>query len=349
VTAAVRVVRGVVTIVRRAAPATAAALLALALAPGAASACSMCKGTLEDPSAARLAAGYAISIVGMLGVLAAVLVAGGAHLARSVDPEGFQRQVARLRRAGGTRGRAAALSLFAVFAAGAAYATRAAPVEPPAVLPVEALAGRRLIVPDDAVGRLPADLGRSAKVPGSPAPDSADRDSADAGSIAPATTVPVLAPGDLTGRTVVVTFFATWCVPCRGQLDDLAIIQRELGDRVTVVAVNLFERNPDQRAERHVHDDGAVHYHPAPPPAETVGRWLAKEDLRLTVIPASRAIVEAFGGVTRIPSTYVFAPDGRLRRYYFNPPTGDFVRPDLATLRGEVVAVVGKGAGDRDP
>jgi len=136
-------------------------------------------------------------------------------------------------------------------------------------------------------------------------------------------------------------------VPCRGQLDDLAIIQRELGDRVTVVAVNLFERNPDQRAERHVHDDGTVHFHSAPPPAETVGRWLAEEDLRLTAIPASRAIVEAFGGVTRIPSTYVFAPDGRLRRYYFNPPTGDFVRPDLATLRGEVVAV-GLGGGDRD-
>lgn len=45
---------------------------------------------------------------------------------------------------------------------------------------------------------------------------------------------------DLRGKVVIVTFWATWCVPCRKELPVLETIQRHAGqDRVRVVAVNI--------------------------------------------------------------------------------------------------------------
>jgi thiol-disulfide isomerase/thioredoxin len=263
--------------------------------PAAARACSMCKGSLDDPAAARLALGYGLSVSLMLAVLFGVLIVGGSQLARAVDPAGYARFLARLRHFGGWRGRLAALAVAGLFVLSAVYTTGAARYAPPERLPVAALAERPLV----------------------------------RGGIGP-----------LTGRPVVVTFFATWCLPCRGQIDDLVQIQREMGDKVSIVAVNIFESNPDLPAERHVHADGTVHFHSAPPPDYSVGAWLAAQGIELPVIAASRDIDRAFGGVSRIPSTFVFGPDGRLAEFYINDPVGEFVRPDLASLRAAVVGDV---------
>jgi len=280
--------------------------------PATALACSMCKGSLDDPAASRLATGYALSVVGMLATLVGVFVVGGVRLARAVDPDAYQRARERLLALGGPRGRLALGAVLAVFVAGTVVTTRAARVEPPRALPVEVLAGRAVI--------RPAPIGSA----------TAPRDSA-----APRAR---LSSDTLTGRTVVVTFFATWCVPCRDQLRDIEAIGRDAGDRVAIVAVDIFESNPDLPAERHVHGDGTVHYHTPPPPSIAVAEWLAREGVGLTVVGATRDIVIAFGNVARIPSTFVFGPDGRLVRYFVNDPVGDFVRPDAATLRAVVEA-----------
>ncbi|MCE2459459.1 MAG: TlpA family protein disulfide reductase [Pseudomonadales bacterium] len=45
---------------------------------------------------------------------------------------------------------------------------------------------------------------------------------------------------DLRGKVVIVTFWATWCPPCRKELPVLETIQQHAGrDRVQVVAVNI--------------------------------------------------------------------------------------------------------------
>ncbi len=46
----------------------------------------------------------------------------------------------------------------------------------------------------------------------------------------------------MTGRIVIVTFWATWCGPCLNELPILATIQKKVGpDRLQVVAVNWKE------------------------------------------------------------------------------------------------------------
>lgn len=284
-------------------------LVAGLAAPGLALACGICKGSLEDPRAARLAFGYSLSVLAMLGVVFGLAFGGGAFLMRQADPAAFARLSQRARgTAWSWPGRIVLVALAAVVLLGADQILRAAPAAAPARLPVAALAGRI------------------------PLNDNPLNDHAAA-----------LTAADLRQHAVVVTFFATWCGPCREQLTDLAALRRELGDQVSVVAVNVLESNPNLPAERHVHADGSIHYHTPPAPEHAIREWLAEENLALPILAGDEALVAAFGGITRLPTTLVFDPDGRLTRFYINEPVGEFVRPTLAALRKDVQAAL------RDP
>ena len=274
----------------------------LAALPAVAHACAMCKGSLDDPHAQQVAFGYGLSVTTMLFVLISLFVVGGLHLVRAVDPPSFERIAAGLR---GLRNRRVvmAVALGVLLWAGVAQSTvGSAQLKPPARLPVDQLVGRVSIRPDGTATGAP--VGRD----------------------------------QLAGRAVVVTFIASWCPPCRMQVAELEALRCEFADRLAVVAVNVFETSPDLPAIAHIHSDGTVHYHPAPRPEQTIGQWLTADAILTPVIPGARALVEAFGGVSRIPTTLVFGADGGLVKHYVNDPTADFVKPELGELRKDIAA-----------
>ena len=52
--------------------------------------------------------------------------------------------------------------------------------------------------------------------------------------------------GNLKDRVVLVTFFASWCPPCRDEFKALNELQRQLGNEAfAIVAVNVFEEFDD--------------------------------------------------------------------------------------------------------
>ena len=53
---------------------------------------------------------------------------------------------------------------------------------------------------------------------------------------------------DLTGKVVVVDFWASWCGPCKQAFPSLDALQKKYGDKVTVVAVSIDESKGDMDA-----------------------------------------------------------------------------------------------------
>jgi peroxiredoxin len=100
---------------------------------------------------------------------------------------------------------------------------------------------------------------------------------------------------DLRGKVVVLNFWATWCPPCVEEMPSLVAMQRQMGDKVTVLAVSLDD---DEEAYRNFLVEHKI-------------------DL-LTVRDPSRKSSLLYGTV-KYPESYVIDPKGIVRRKYVGP------------------------------
>lgn len=53
--------------------------------------------------------------------------------------------------------------------------------------------------------------------------------------------------GQFKGKPVLITFWASWCGPCRRELPVLDALKRTAGDRLEIVAVNVKDSSEDYR------------------------------------------------------------------------------------------------------
>ncbi len=95
---------------------------------------------------------------------------------------------------------------------------------------------------------------------------------------------------DHKGKVIVVSFWASWCAPCRKELPVLAYIQKSVSkDRFMVVAVNFKEDSRTFRAMR---------------------KQLA--DLKITITRDKRGKIGRKFGVNGIPHLLVIGKDGKI-------------------------------------
>ena len=106
---------------------------------------------------------------------------------------------------------------------------------------------------------------------------------------------PALSAEHLAAGPVLVSFFASWCPPCRVEFEHLNELTHKFGgERIRIVAINVFENffNDDQDQLR-------------------LRRFLADMKPRFHVVEGTESIKRAFGNVDRIPTLFVFDGDGK--------------------------------------
>lgn len=118
-------------------------------------------------------------------------------------------------------------------------------------------------------------------------------------------------------RATIVVFFATWCGPCRHELQILDELHAARPN-VRIIGVNAYEewRNMSDQAK--------------------LRNFLKHNAQWLQVVRADKAIFEAFGGVPKIPSLFVFDRNGRIIKEYRGARRAPPTRGELDRLLGEI-------------
>ena len=108
----------------------------------------------------------------------------------------------------------------------------------------------------------------------------------------------------LQGKVVILNFWATWCPPCVDEVPSLVNLQKQMGDKITVLAVSLDEN--EAAYEKFVRDYGMS-------PLVTVRDADQKSN--------------ALYGTFKFPETYVIDKHGILRRKFIGPV--EWTKPEI--------------------
>lgn len=94
----------------------------------------------------------------------------------------------------------------------------------------------------------------------------------------------------LKGKVVVLDFWATWCVPCIGEIPGYIELQKKYGPQgLVIVGVSVDNKKPDY-----------------------VKKFVQAKGMNYTVAMADDSIVDAFGGFESIPTTFLINREGRI-------------------------------------
>ena len=139
----------------------------------------------------------------------------------------------------------------------------------------------------------------------------------------PALRGPQLSDASIKGRVVVVTFFASWCAPCRTEMVHLKEIYGSFRERgLEIIAVNLFE-DFDGLSDQ-----------------KRLSAYLRIAALPFPVVKGNAAVSRQFGDIKRIPTLFVFDRSGQPAFVFSNRVGGTRMTAEPARLRELILALL---------
>jgi thiol-disulfide isomerase/thioredoxin len=93
------------------------------------------------------------------------------------------------------------------------------------------------------------------------------------------------------GKVVVLDFWATWCPPCRAEIPGYVKLQEKYKDKgLVIIGVSVDQDGP-----------------------AVVKKFTNDFHMNYSVVLADDAVVQAFGGIDAIPTTFIIDRDGKIR------------------------------------
>jgi thiol-disulfide isomerase/thioredoxin len=116
-----------------------------------------------------------------------------------------------------------------------------------------------------------------------------------------------IAFSDLSGKVVIVEFWATWCPPCLSTLGWLGNIKKKYGNNVAIVAIAIESKEDDVR------------------------KLATSLNLAVQFVMGSEQLVAPFGSLSGVPKMFVFDKNGKTASIFYGAPE------DLHTKAGRLV------------
>ncbi len=128
-----------------------------------------------------------------------------------------------------------------------------------------------------------------------------------------------IGPAPAGKRATLFVVFASWCGPCRSELATLAKI-RKAEPRVRIIGLNAYEEWGNR-------SDNA-----------RLRSFLADNAPWLRAVHADGELLAAFGGVTKIPTVFVYDQAGTLVREFRRSRRAPATRPELEAAIRDAIA-----------